>query len=138
MHEYGGGAYIATPAAVFFSNFADQRLYTLRAGQVHIAHPSTRTHKPTRAPPMRVTLRAAQPRPVPLTPPSEDRARRFADFAFDQERNCLYAVQEDHSLPVRTLYRSSYGRSCAGCAGRGREQCCAHRHRWASHARTRL
>ena len=32
VHEYGGGAYLAVSGSVFFSNFADQRLYRIEAG----------------------------------------------------------------------------------------------------------
>ncbi len=34
VHEYGGGAYLAAGGSVFFSNFADQRLYRIDAGTV--------------------------------------------------------------------------------------------------------
>jgi dipeptidyl aminopeptidase/acylaminoacyl peptidase len=33
VHEYGGGAYIVVDGTVYFSNFADQRLYQQPAGQ---------------------------------------------------------------------------------------------------------
>ena len=33
VHEYGGGAYTVSDGAVFFSNFADQRLYRIQDGQ---------------------------------------------------------------------------------------------------------
>jgi len=32
VHEYGGGAYLASSGSVFFSNFSDQRLYRIDAG----------------------------------------------------------------------------------------------------------
>jgi len=34
VHEYGGGAYVADAGTVYFSNFADQRLYRQVVGQV--------------------------------------------------------------------------------------------------------
>jgi hypothetical protein len=33
VHEYGGGAYLATSGSVLFSNFSDQRLYRIDAGK---------------------------------------------------------------------------------------------------------
>ncbi|MBD2461521.1 S9 family peptidase [Oscillatoria sp. FACHB-1407] len=33
VHEYGGGAYVVADGVVYFSNFADQRLYRQEAGQ---------------------------------------------------------------------------------------------------------
>jgi dipeptidyl aminopeptidase/acylaminoacyl peptidase len=33
VHEYGGGSYIVNGGAVYFSNFADQRLYRQRVGE---------------------------------------------------------------------------------------------------------
>src|SRR5713101_6040896 len=33
VHEYGGGAYVVHGQTVFFSNFADQRLYRHEPGQ---------------------------------------------------------------------------------------------------------
>ena len=37
VHEYGGGAFAAADGVVFFSNFADQRLYRLTAGRSPVA-----------------------------------------------------------------------------------------------------
>jgi dipeptidyl aminopeptidase/acylaminoacyl peptidase len=43
VHEYGGGAYIVDNGTVYFSNFADQRLYKQDAGQA--PEPITSTEK---------------------------------------------------------------------------------------------
>ena len=37
VHEYGGGAYLASGGAVYFSNFSDNRLYVLRDGSPAVA-----------------------------------------------------------------------------------------------------
>ena len=67
VHEYGGGSYAVAEGAVYFSNFADQRLYRVAPG-------------------------GAEPRP--LTP---SRDLRYADANFDRKRRRLVAVREDHS-----------------------------------------
>jgi dipeptidyl aminopeptidase/acylaminoacyl peptidase len=36
VHEYGGGSYVVHDGTVFFSNFADQRIYRCRPGQAPI------------------------------------------------------------------------------------------------------
>ena len=66
VHEYGGGAATVHRGAVFFSNFADQRLY-------------------------RQTVRAA---PTPLTP--DDAGWRYADGLFDMARQRWVGVREVH------------------------------------------
>ncbi|BAW80219.1 peptidase S9 prolyl oligopeptidase active site domain-containing protein [Candidatus Nitrosoglobus terrae] len=66
VHEYGGGAFLATADSVFFSNFEDQRIY-------------------------RQKLEAD---PKPITPEGN---YRYADAVFDQQRNRLICVREDHS-----------------------------------------
>lgn len=79
VHEYGGGAF-AVKDGIYFSNYADQRLYktvgALRAG--------------TGALPLR--------EPQPLT--SEGK-RRYADMVVDSQRQRLICVREDHSDPTR-------------------------------------
>jgi dipeptidyl aminopeptidase/acylaminoacyl peptidase len=66
-NEYGGGGLLASHGNVYFSNYADQRIWRIAAGQ-------------------------AEPRAV--TP---DAKLRFADFVHDARRNRLIAVCEDHT-----------------------------------------
>jgi len=37
VHEYGGGSYLAAAGALFFANFADQRVYRTRHGEPPVA-----------------------------------------------------------------------------------------------------
>jgi dipeptidyl aminopeptidase/acylaminoacyl peptidase len=67
VHEYGGGDYLVRNGTVYFSNFADQRLY----------------------------VKAGAEEPRPLTLPAQ---MRYADPVFDDVRNRLICVREDHSL----------------------------------------
>ncbi|MCA1839977.1 MAG: prolyl oligopeptidase family serine peptidase [Actinomycetota bacterium] len=70
VHEYGGGAYLASNGVVFFSNFADQRLY--------------RQDAPGGT-------------PTPITPEPEEKAGvRFADGARLSENELVY-VRETHA-----------------------------------------
>ncbi|XP_013400818.1 uncharacterized protein LOC106166720 [Lingula anatina] len=68
VHEYGGGAFIVHNNVVYFSNFADQRLYK-----------QTSPSEP----------------PQPLTP--EGCGWRYADGQFSVKLNCIFCVREDHS-----------------------------------------
>ena len=69
VHEYGGGAYRVHAGTVYFSNFADQRLYKQTAGQA----------------------------PAALTPEVEPASGlRFADMVVDAPRERLICVMEDH------------------------------------------
>lgn len=72
VHEYGGGSYLIHKGVLYFSNFADQRLYRLEAA-------------PEAAPP------AA---PQALTPAVD---LRYADYVMDAQRNRLIGVREDHT-----------------------------------------
>jgi len=69
VHEYGGGSYLVVGGTVYFSNFADQRLYRPRqAGDA----------------------------PEPITP-GED--LRYADLTWDATRRRIICVREDHRAP---------------------------------------
>ncbi|CAF0732565.1 unnamed protein product [Didymodactylos carnosus] len=68
VHEYGGGSYIVHNESIYFSNFADQRLYHLKETNL----------------------------PTPLTLDTE-KLMRYADFIVDQKRQRLYCVREDHT-----------------------------------------
>ena len=65
VHEYGGGAYLATQTHAFFVNFADQNIY-------------------------RVALDGGTATPVTTT----DADTRYADFVYDESRDRLIAVCE--------------------------------------------
>jgi dipeptidyl aminopeptidase/acylaminoacyl peptidase len=71
VHEYGGGAYLATGGVVYFSNFADQRLYRV----------------------------AGDGAPEPLTPDLPGGVLRYADATLDATRHRLILVREDHREP---------------------------------------
>ena len=82
VHEYGGGAVLAADKRVWFSNFADNRIYRIdRYGDP-----------------------ADGSEPVPV---SEGGALRWADFVLDRAHVRLVGVREDHSAgatyPVNTL-----------------------------------
>ena len=69
VHEYGGGAYVVAGSTVFFSNFADQRLYRQDAGAD--PHPIT---------------------PEPATPAG----LRYADAQVTPDGRLLVCVREVH------------------------------------------
>ena len=77
VHEYGGGAALAVDGRVWFSNFADNRIY-------------------------RIDRDRSEPVAV-----SEGGALRWADFVLDRAHVRLVGVREDHSTgetyPVNTL-----------------------------------
>jgi dipeptidyl aminopeptidase/acylaminoacyl peptidase len=68
VHEYGGGAILASGGTVYFSNYADQRVWRLVPDDQTEPHPVT-----------------------------TEGALRFADLAHDRSRNRLIGVCEDHS-----------------------------------------
>jgi dipeptidyl aminopeptidase/acylaminoacyl peptidase len=69
VHEYGGGAYLARQGTVFFSNFADQRLWRQDPGEA----------------------------PRPITPePAERAADRYADAILTPDAATLICVRERH------------------------------------------
>jgi dipeptidyl aminopeptidase/acylaminoacyl peptidase len=72
VHEYGGGSWMVADGTVYFSNFADGRLYRLARG-------------------------AAEPQALTSAPPARGRQRRFADGVIDRRRNRWIGVREDHT-----------------------------------------
>jgi dipeptidyl aminopeptidase/acylaminoacyl peptidase len=70
VHEYGGGAYVVSRGVVYFSNFADQRLYKTRVSDSVLEMPGA------------------------ITPEGK---WFYADYAIDPIRNRLVCVREDHS-----------------------------------------
>jgi dipeptidyl aminopeptidase/acylaminoacyl peptidase len=71
VHEYGGGAWCVAGGSVYFSNFADGRLYRQDGGGA----------------------------PVALTPapPDPEHNWRYADGLIDRARNRWIGVREDHT-----------------------------------------
>jgi len=91
VHEYGGGAYVVADGHVFFSNFADQRIY--RINTIGGADPGDGNAGPEeQGPAYTVTL-------------SGDWF--YADATFDSRRRRLICVREDHTdadrEPITTL-----------------------------------
>jgi dipeptidyl aminopeptidase/acylaminoacyl peptidase len=69
VHEYGGGAYVIHGSTIFFSNFADQRLYRQDLGQ--------------------------EPRPITAEPPIAA-GIRYADGVLTRSGRLLICVRERH------------------------------------------
>ena len=113
VHEYGGGAFVIDGDTVYFSNFADQRLYACsvhglgapvpagiqdKAGGsasrvgLHAAH-APEASAAERMPAASTGLRPA----TEATAAVPTGARRYADAVIDRRRNRLIAVCEDHS-----------------------------------------
>jgi dipeptidyl aminopeptidase/acylaminoacyl peptidase len=77
VHEYGGGAFLVDSGTIYFSNFADQRLY----------------------------VQTPNSEPQALTPDSSSKLR-YADAVSDRQRQRLICVREDHTAekePVNTI-----------------------------------
>ncbi|HEU4435040.1 MAG TPA: prolyl oligopeptidase family serine peptidase, partial [Pyrinomonadaceae bacterium] len=68
VHEYGGGDYVVSNGVIYFSNFADQRLYK-QVGPGDL--------------------------PQPITPAADV---RYADACLDHTRGRLVCVREDHTV----------------------------------------
>src|SRR5262245_55722646 len=81
VHEYGGGAWTVRDGTIYFSNFADGRLYRQAPG-------------------------AAAPQPLTAEPPAPGKGWRFADGVIDHRRNRWIGVREDHTVdgePVNAI-----------------------------------
>jgi dipeptidyl aminopeptidase/acylaminoacyl peptidase len=94
VHEYGGGAYLVDRGTVWFSNFADQRVYTVGRGQ----------KAPPQSGPKGPALQA-------LTP---EGAWFYADFCRDRVRQRVIAVREDHTDTSREAVTTLVAISDAG------------------------
>jgi dipeptidyl aminopeptidase/acylaminoacyl peptidase len=94
VHEYGGGAYTVHGGTVFFSNFADQRLYRLDR-----------------------VAGAAATAPVPITPEGH---WHYADAAVDAARGRLICVREDHTVAGRECVNALVAVTIDGSSGAGR------------------
>jgi dipeptidyl aminopeptidase/acylaminoacyl peptidase len=104
-HEYGGGAFAVQNRTVYFSNFADQRLYRQDTGQ----QPRPITPLPTAAASTNgqlATLPAGNPadglRSSVATGPAAETlapadALRYADGVIDRRRGRMICVREDHT-----------------------------------------
>ena len=81
VHEYGGGSWTVRDGTVYFSNFADGRLYRHEAA-------------------------ASAPQALTPEPPAPGRHWRFADGVIDRRRNRWIGVREDHTVdgePVNAI-----------------------------------
>ncbi len=73
VHEYGGGSWTVRDGTVYFSNFADGRLYWQGPG-------------------------TSEPQALTPEPPARGRQWRFADGVIDQRRSRWIGVREDHTV----------------------------------------
>jgi dipeptidyl aminopeptidase/acylaminoacyl peptidase len=86
VHEYGGGSFIVAEGVIYFSNFADQRLYrqVLNSVQNGIQNGV----------------------PEPITPEGQT---RYADAVLDRQRDRLICVREDHrNIVPESSHESSH------------------------------
>src|SRR5262245_22247087 len=72
VHEYGGSAWAVHDGTLYFSNFADGRLYRQPPGDA--------------------------PQALTPSPPARGRGWRFADGVIDARRNRWIGVREDHTV----------------------------------------
>jgi dipeptidyl aminopeptidase/acylaminoacyl peptidase len=72
VHEYGGASWTVADGVVYFSNFADGRLYRQSAGD-------------------------RRPEPLTPAPPTRERQWRYADGVVDSARQRWIGVREDHT-----------------------------------------
>lgn len=86
VHEYGGGEYLIHKGDAFFSSFTDQQLY----------------HQDTSTAPRMITSDSAAD------------AMRYADSVFDEKRNRLICVREDHTAKDREAVNTIVAVSLAG------------------------
>jgi dipeptidyl aminopeptidase/acylaminoacyl peptidase len=87
VHEYGGGSWTVWNGTIYFSNFADGRLYRQEAG-------------------------ASAPQALTPEPPARGRQWRFADGVIDQRRSRWIGVREDHTVdgePVNAIVAVDLG-----------------------------
>jgi dipeptidyl aminopeptidase/acylaminoacyl peptidase len=87
VHEYGGGSWTVQDGTVYFSNFADGRLYRQAPG-------------------------GSEPQALTPDPPARDRQWRFADGVIDPRRNRWIGVREDHTVegePVNAVVAVGLG-----------------------------
>jgi dipeptidyl aminopeptidase/acylaminoacyl peptidase len=87
VHEYGGGSWTVRNGTIYFSDFADGRLYRQMAG-------------------------VSEPRPLTPEPPGRDRQWRYADGVIDQRRGRWIGVREDHTVdgePVNAIVAVDLG-----------------------------
>ena len=87
VHEYGGGSWTVRNGTVYFSNFADGRLYRQEPG-------------------------ASEPQALTPEPPARGRQWRFADGVIDHRRSRWIGVREDHTVdgdPVNAIVAVDLG-----------------------------
>jgi hypothetical protein len=87
VHEYGGGSWTVRNGTVYFSNFADGRLYRQAPG-------------------------VSEPRALTPEPPGRARQWRYADGVIDQGRSRWIGVREDHTVdgePVNAIVAVDLG-----------------------------
>jgi dipeptidyl aminopeptidase/acylaminoacyl peptidase len=92
VHEYGGGSCTVHDGTVYFSNFADGRLYRQVPG-------------------------VSEPRPLTPEPPGRDRQWRYADGVIDRRRSRWIGVREDHTVdgePVNAIVAVDLGDGGSG------------------------
>ena len=91
VHEYGGGAYLATNQALFVVRRDDQRLYRMDLDQQHA--------------------------PWPITPaPQLPSGLRYADLRVTSDRRLLICVREDHQTDPSAVRHQLVGAPTDGSA----------------------
>ena len=93
VHEYGGGAYVVANGTVYFSNFADQRIYRI-GGSTEQDPPYEPKGSTKQDPPYEAKQEPSYEAPVPITPEGD---WFYADATFDSSRRRLICVREDHT-----------------------------------------